>query len=42
MNGGEALVAVLESLGVEVVFGLCGHTSLPWYEALADAKDTGV
>ena len=39
MNGGEALVALLEQLHVEVVFGLCGDTSLPWYEALADAKD---
>ena len=36
MNGGQALVGVLEHLGVDTIFGLCGDTSLPWYEALAD------
>jgi acetolactate synthase-1/2/3 large subunit len=35
MKGGEAFVGTLERLGVEVVFGLCGDTSLPMYEALA-------
>ena len=35
MNGGQALVGVLEHLGVDTIFGLCGDTSLPWYEALA-------
>ena len=35
MKGGEALVGVLEHLGVDTIFGLCGDTSLPWYEALA-------
>jgi len=31
----EALVRMLEQAGVEVIFGLCGDTSLPFYEALA-------
>ena len=35
VNGGQALVGVLEHLGVDTIFGLCGDTSLPWYEALA-------
>ncbi len=38
MTGAEALVAVLEELGVDVVFGLCGDTSLPFYEALAGSE----
>ena len=35
MRGADALVDLLEQLGVEVVFGLCGDTSLPMYESLA-------
>lgn len=35
MNGSEALVRLLGELGVEVIFGLCGDTSLPFYDALA-------
>lgn len=38
MRGAEALVKMLEELGVEVVFGLCGDTSLPMYEALAESE----
>ena len=38
MRGGDAVVAVLEQLGVEVVFGLCGDTSLPMYQALSGSK----
>ena len=38
MNGGQALVGVLEQLGVSTIFGLCGDTSLPWYEALAASR----
>jgi acetolactate synthase-1/2/3 large subunit len=34
-SGAEALVRLLEGAGVEVVFGLCGDTSLPFYDALA-------
>jgi acetolactate synthase-1/2/3 large subunit len=34
MNGGEALVEMLKLYGVETVFGLCGDTSLPFYDAL--------
>lgn len=34
MTGAEALVRMLDIHGVEVVFGLCGDTSLPFYDAL--------
>jgi len=33
MKGSQAVVRMLEQIGVEVVFGLCGDTSLPLYEA---------
>ena len=35
LSGAEAVVEVLKAHGVEVVFGLCGDTSLPLYDALA-------
>jgi acetolactate synthase-1/2/3 large subunit len=35
MRGAYAAVRVLEESGVGVVFGLCGDTSLPFYEALS-------
>jgi acetolactate synthase I/II/III large subunit len=34
MNGAEAMVRLLEANGVEYIFGLCGDTSLPFYDAL--------
>src|SRR2546428_587764 len=34
MTGGEAVVEMLRLHGVEVIFGLCGDTSLPLYDAL--------
>src|SRR5579864_1716805 len=34
LTGAEALVKGLESVGVEVIFGLCGHTNLAMLEAL--------
>ena len=34
MNGAEALVKMLEVQGVRHVFGLCGDTSLPFYDAM--------
>ncbi len=34
LSGAEALVRMLDLYGVEVVFGLCGDTSLPFYDAL--------
>ena len=40
MRGSEAVVRMLQSLGVEVVFGLCGDTSLPLYEDLYDIDHT--
>jgi len=35
MNGAEALVRMLQLHGVKHIFGLCGDTSLPFYDALA-------
>ena len=37
MTGAEATVQALQDAGVEVVFGLCGDTSLPFYDALSRA-----
>jgi acetolactate synthase-1/2/3 large subunit len=34
MSGAEAIVRMLRLHGVEHIFGLCGDTSLPWYDAL--------
>ena len=34
LNGAQAVVEMLRQHGVEVVFGLCGDTSLPLYDAL--------
>lgn len=33
-TGAEATVRLLQHHGVEVIFGLCGDTTLPWYDAL--------
>lgn len=35
LTGAEATVEMLKAHGVEVIFGLCGDTSLPFYDALA-------
>jgi acetolactate synthase-1/2/3 large subunit len=35
LNGAEAMVRMLEAHGVRHVFGLCGDTTLPLYDALA-------
>ena len=35
MTGAEAAVEMLKLHGVEFIFGLCGDTSLPFYDALA-------
>jgi acetolactate synthase-1/2/3 large subunit len=35
LTGAEAVVEMLRGHGVEVIFGLCGDTSLPFYDALA-------
>ena len=35
ITGAEAAVEMLRLHGVEVIFGLCGDTSLPFYDALA-------
>ncbi|WP_237173685.1 thiamine pyrophosphate-binding protein [Paracandidimonas lactea] len=34
-NGAEAMVKMLQLYGVKHIFGLCGDTSLPFYDALA-------
>src|SRR6476619_1537894 len=40
LSGAEAVVEMLRAHGVEVIFGLCGDTSLPLYDALARAGST--
>ena len=35
LTGAEAMVRMLEAYGVEHMFGLCGDTTLPFYDALA-------
>src|SRR5678815_2134800 len=35
LTGADAAVEMLKAHGVEVIFGLCGDTSLPLYDALA-------
>ena len=35
LSGGEAAVLMLKAHGVRHIFGLCGDTSLPFYDALA-------
>lgn len=34
MTGAEAMVKMLEAYGVKHIFGLCGDTTLPFYDAL--------
>lgn len=34
MNGAEAMVRMLQAHGVQHMFGLCGDTTLPFYDAL--------
>src|SRR5215467_15391455 len=36
MRASEAIVRMLQQLHTEVLFGLCGDTSLPLYESLHD------
>ena len=38
-NGAQAMVRMLKLHGVRHIFGLCGDTSLPFYDALAEAGD---
>ncbi|MDA8058166.1 MAG: thiamine pyrophosphate-binding protein [Actinomycetota bacterium] len=42
LTGAEALVAQLESYGVEYVFGLCGHTNIAVLDALSRSPITFV
>src|SRR5438132_7797925 len=35
LTGAEVVVEMLKAHGVEILFGLCGDTSLPFYDALA-------
>lgn len=34
MNGAEAMVKMLEAQGVQHIFGLCGDTTLPFYDVM--------
>lgn len=34
MSGGEVMIRIFPCHGVEVIFGLCGDTSLPFYDAM--------
>jgi acetolactate synthase-1/2/3 large subunit len=38
VRGADAIVLLLEELAVEVIFGLCGDTSLPMYESLSKSE----
>src|SRR5256886_337475 len=38
LSGAEAVLEMLKAHGVEVIFGLCGDTSLPLYDALARSR----
>ena len=38
LRGADAVVRILEELGTDVVFGLCGDTSLPFYDALSRSE----
>ena len=38
MRGAQAVVEMLRAHGVEIVFGLCGDTSLPLYDALRGSR----
>src|SRR5210317_2055203 len=35
MTGAEAMVRMLEAYDVQHIFGLCGDTTLPFYDAMA-------
>lgn len=37
-TGSQAIVQMFREAGVDTVFGLCGDTSLPFYEALLEAR----
>src|SRR5256885_8782446 len=39
LTGAEAVVEMLKAHRVEVIFGLCGDTSLPLYDAFYNAKN---
>ena len=38
LTGAEAVVQMLKAHGVEAIFGLCGDTSLPLYDAMARSQ----
>ena len=42
LTGAQAVVEMLQAHGVEVVFGLCGDTSLPLYDALRESTLTHI
>jgi len=38
LNGAQTIVATLQAYGVEHVFGIPGDTSIPFYDALYEAR----
>src|SRR5438067_12734409 len=38
LTGAQAVVEMLRAHGVEIIFGLCGDTSLPLYDALRGSR----
>jgi acetolactate synthase-1/2/3 large subunit len=38
LNGAKAMVRMLEAHGVQHIFGLCGDTTLPFYDAMLELK----
>src|SRR5689334_67377 len=40
ISGAQAVVEILKEHGVETIFGVCGDTSLPFYDALARSGGT--
>ena len=38
MSGAEAMVRMLQLHGVKHIFGLCGDTSLPFYDEIGRAS----
>ena len=38
LTGGEALVKMLENVGIEVCFGVPGFQALPYYDAILHSK----
>ena len=42
LSGAEAMVRMLQAYGVQHMFGLCGDTTLPFYDALSVSTTASV